>query len=249
MSTPTRKLQTPSTPLSTGVTRTAWLADANVANQHIRADFIVERFKTAKLVIAHNATFDRRIVERPWPRLPSRSWTCSTSESDWLARNAAGRRLGDRPMLHDMFYSGRRSILNSLALLTAARRTSTIILAADTSFAASRILNCRGSRRSPDPKGSWRSTTLDNDTIEELADLRAVVYRASRRQPPIAMLDAGDNFRPLRHLANRFVQASAVLHIQAPTATENKSSNGSPIFRTSCLTSMSPVFAPTRART
>lgn len=56
--------------------------------------------RQADFVVAHNAEFDRRFLERALPFFRRATWLCSCREIDWRAKGFESRRLGDLAARH-----------------------------------------------------------------------------------------------------------------------------------------------------
>lgn len=84
----------PGEPLDPEITRLTGLTDADLAGQKINDEVATDILRSADVVIAHNAAFDRPPVERRLPSAAGLPWACSCHEIDWHARGFAGRSLG-----------------------------------------------------------------------------------------------------------------------------------------------------------
>ena len=102
-------LQQPSRPLSKAVAKITGLSDEVLQGHHIDADAVAAQIEDVNLVIAHNANFDRRIVERAFPTMPIRPWACTMTEVDWAAQGAAGRRQSDLLAMFGLFSAAHRA--------------------------------------------------------------------------------------------------------------------------------------------
>ena len=84
----------PGEPLDPAISKLTGLTDADLAGQKIDDEVATDILRSADVVIAHNAAFDRPPVERRLPRAAGVPWACSCHEIDWPARGFAGRSLG-----------------------------------------------------------------------------------------------------------------------------------------------------------
>lgn len=73
----------PGEAISPEVTALTGITDAMVAGQRFDAEHGGSLLATADLVIAHNASYDRRIVERYLPVAATVPWACSYREVNW----------------------------------------------------------------------------------------------------------------------------------------------------------------------
>lgn len=76
------------------IVRLTGITDADLVGQEIDEDAAVRLLRSANLVIAHNASFDRKFVERRLPEAAGQAWGCSCSEVDWASSGYDGRGLG-----------------------------------------------------------------------------------------------------------------------------------------------------------
>lgn len=84
----------PGRPIPAEVTRLTGLSDADVAGRRIDTSLATRLLADADLIVAHNARFDLRFVERRLPGLGHPVWACSMAEVDWPAHGFDGRKLG-----------------------------------------------------------------------------------------------------------------------------------------------------------
>ncbi len=71
----------------------------------------------ASIVIAHNAGFDRPVVERAWPWFAELPWACSLTQVDWRAEGFEGRKLGQLLAERRSYHDGHRALDDCAALL------------------------------------------------------------------------------------------------------------------------------------
>ena len=84
----------PSVPIPTEVTALTGITNEMVAGQRIDEAVVSAFVEDAVIVIAHNAGFDRKFVERYWPVFERRAWGCSATEVEWRQHGFEGSRLG-----------------------------------------------------------------------------------------------------------------------------------------------------------
>jgi len=77
--------QQPGRPIPAEITEITGITDAMVAGQSIAPNVVTAFAADASLIIAHNAGFDRRMVERMWPCFIDKHWGCSASQVNWRA--------------------------------------------------------------------------------------------------------------------------------------------------------------------
>lgn len=84
----------PGRPLDPEITRITGLTDAGLAGQQIDDAEATRVLLTAHMVIAHNAAFDRKFVERRLPGATGLPWACTLREVDWGCAGFEGKSLG-----------------------------------------------------------------------------------------------------------------------------------------------------------
>lgn len=84
----------PGRPLDEAIVRLTGITDADLVGQEIDDEAAVRILSSADLIIAHNAAFDRKFVERRLPDSAGGAWACSCREIDWAAASFEGRALG-----------------------------------------------------------------------------------------------------------------------------------------------------------
>ena len=99
------------------VVRLTGITDRDVAGQTIDRAEVEEFVSGAAVVIAHNAAFDRPVVERHWNFFSSLPWGCSLTQVDWRAEGFEGRRLGQLLAERRLFHEGHRALDDVLALV------------------------------------------------------------------------------------------------------------------------------------
>jgi DNA polymerase-3 subunit epsilon len=67
------------------ITTITGITDEMVAGHRIDDRAVNDLLSRVVLVIAHNAAFDRRFLERRLPSFATRHWACSLADIDWKA--------------------------------------------------------------------------------------------------------------------------------------------------------------------
>jgi len=75
------------------------------------------------LVIAHNASFDRPMVEKHWPCFAEKPWGCTLTSVDWLREGFAAGKLDYLGMQLGWFYDGHRALADCEACLALLSQT------------------------------------------------------------------------------------------------------------------------------
>jgi len=108
----------PGRALSEEVSRLTGLTDADLVGRTIDDEAAVGLLRSADLIIAHNARFDRGFVERRLPGAAGLAWACSCAEVDWAASGFDGRALGWLLTQAGRFHDGHRASADVDALVT-----------------------------------------------------------------------------------------------------------------------------------
>ncbi|HET7463626.1 MAG TPA: 3'-5' exonuclease [Longimicrobium sp.] len=209
-------LEDPGRPVPPAVTALTGISDRDVAGRRIDDDAVGRLAADAHLVIAHNAAFDRPMMERRLDVFRERPWACSHTEVPWARHGIASAKLeyllfrhcrafaeGHRAdedahagvhVLATPFRSGERP----LALLLAASEKLTVrIWATDAPFGCKAALKARGYRWNPSENGRPRAwyADVDRETYEaEAAWLSAEVYCGTRGRWRRQVFGAMDRF-------------------------------------------------------
>ncbi|EKS34509.1 3'-5' exonuclease [Afipia broomeae] len=212
------RLRQPAGPIPAAVTALTGINDEAVAGKHIEPAEVAafaDGATAADLVIAHNAAFDRRFLERFSDVFAHKAWACSMSQVDWAGEGFEGTKLGYLAMGAGFFYDRHRAVSDCLAaiellaaplpksgrtglniLLQEARRPTCRIWAENSPFAVKDHLKRRGYRWNGDggagPK-AWYIDVDDGAVEQELAHLRNEIYRRDV-DLPMRRITAYDRF-------------------------------------------------------
>ncbi|MHC2255751.1 DNA polymerase III epsilon subunit-like protein [Bradyrhizobium embrapense] len=186
-----------------------------VSGQRIEETAVSSFAHDAVIVIAHNASFDRKFSERYWPIFQQKAWGCSATEVDWRKHGFEGSRLGYLLNGAGYFHQAHRAVddchalLEILAfelpttsspalaiLLEQARKKTIRVWAEQTPFELKDALKRRGYRWSDGSDGRSRSWYVDIDESkldEEIAFLQTEIYLRDV-EPRLQILTAFDRF-------------------------------------------------------
>jgi len=189
-------LREPATPISKEATLVTGITQEMVVGQEIDADFVEEIVDGVDLVVAHNAAFDRPMVEKHWKYFANKPWSCSLSSVDWLREGHSAGKLDYLGMRFGWFYDAHRALADCeacLALLAqelpvsgrrvmsavreAALLEEYLVCAIDAPYDLRLKLKERGYRWRPAelPSGKvWWTITPDRET--EITWLRSEIY-------------------------------------------------------------------------
>lgn len=196
---PFNRLREPKKPISPEITALTGISDAMVSGKSIDPEEVAAFAAPAAVVIAHNAAFDRRFLERFSSVFSTKLWACSMSEIDWAAEGIEGTKLSYLAMAMGFFYDRHRAANDCLAtieilarelprahipalarLLDSARLPTWRIWAENSPFEFKDVLKARGYRWNGEGNGKPRSWYLDVTDAEkdaEISYLQSEIYR------------------------------------------------------------------------
>ena len=137
-------LQQPSTPISEEITRITGITNELVAGKSIPVDAVNELLKSADLILAHNAKFDRNVMVHRFPAAGEVTWGCTLSQIQWSG--ACGKSLGSLARDHGFFFDGHRARadVEALVKILADLAQPMQFCALDTPFSAKDDIKDRG---------------------------------------------------------------------------------------------------------
>jgi DNA polymerase-3 subunit epsilon len=183
----------PGRPIDEHITRLTGLTDADVAGQSIDEAEALAILRSAKVIVAHNAAFDRPFIDRRLPEIAGKPWGCSMADLDWRALGFEGRGLSHLLMQCGWFYEAHRAENDILALLyllahqvsdgetvlkklvSCAEQSTWRVHAIDSPFDSKDRLKARGYRWDGVMKHWWREVPHAELEAEQ-AWLRSDVY-------------------------------------------------------------------------
>ncbi|MEQ9115685.1 MAG: 3'-5' exonuclease [Rickettsiales bacterium] len=165
-----------------------------VKGQKIKDQEVDRIVNTANLIIAHNASFDRKVVEKRFSIFKNKPWACSLTEVDWKKEEIGSAKLDYLAYKFNFFYEAHRAEVDCLVginilaqtlpktkelvlkqLLKNARKETHRLWAEGSPFEAKDILKKRGYKFD----GAKRSWFLDADPTkseEEIKFLQEEIY-------------------------------------------------------------------------
>jgi len=188
----------PGVPIPPVATEITGITDDMVRGQRIDDEAVLAEIARAHLIIAHNASFDRRMLERRYPVLAQKHWGCSLNDVPWARFGCRGAKLDYLLFqLCHAFHDGHRAGDDCLAtlhvlatprdgtvspltlLLENARKTTARVSAIGTPIDTKDVLKARGYRwfagNSTRPK-TWYRDVPEGDLEAEQAWLRVHAY-------------------------------------------------------------------------
>ena len=208
-------LRQPAKPIPPEITRITGITDAMVEGCSIDPHEVAAFAAPAALVVAHNAVFDRRFLERYSDVFVNKPWACSMSEIDWAAEGYEGTKLAYLAASAGFFYERHRATHDCLAaiellarrhpgsgrtglqhLLKRVRTPLWRIWAENSPFDFKDLLKARGYRWNAEGIGGPRAWYVDVPAEQkdaELAFLKAEIYQGEI-DLPVRRIDAYDRF-------------------------------------------------------
>lgn len=195
-------LRQPSVPITHDNAKVHGITNDMVAGQRIDADAVRRLVEPAHLIIAHNAGFDRPMLEKHWPLFEEKHWACSFVDIDWRGEGIGSAKLDYLLYAQGWFHESHRALSDALAalflltlplpssgklalsaLLECARRPMRAVRAEETAFEQRAALKARGYRwdeGSPQRPKAWWIMTSDPEA--EVEWLRREIYRDEQRK-------------------------------------------------------------------
>jgi DNA polymerase-3 subunit epsilon len=107
----------PGQPLHEEVVRLTGITDDQLRGQRLDDQAVTMLAEVANLIIAHNATFDRRFLERRFPAFVNTPWACSKGQVPWAEEGLGSRKLDYLLSQLGFFHDGHRAMADCLAVL------------------------------------------------------------------------------------------------------------------------------------
>ncbi|HEY4546227.1 MAG TPA: 3'-5' exonuclease [Pedomonas sp.] len=210
-----QSLRQPSEPITPEITAITGITNEMVEGRSIDPAEVATFASPASLVIAHNAAFDRRFLERFSDVFTTKPWACSLSQIDWSAEGYEGSKLAYLAQAAGFFYDKHRAMHDCLAtiellamplprsqvtglrhLLARARVASWRIWAENSPFELKEQLKARGYRWNGEPGPQPRAWHIDIPEPELEAELRFLKTEIYCRDIDLLIrrIDAYDRF-------------------------------------------------------
>ena len=196
--TPYSSFEDPGRPIPPVVADLTGITDDMVRGHRIDEALLGELARSADLVVAHNAGFDRPFVERRVPAFAGVKWGCSFSDVDWKKAGYRSRGLEELLLRHaGVFYEAHRAETDCRAgihllatpfrdggrpmrqLIDATERGLVHVWAMGSPFETKDVLRQRGYRwfaGDKDRQKTWHRLVPDVEIEAERAWLRDTVY-------------------------------------------------------------------------
>jgi len=205
------------------VRRITGITDEMLQGQQLDDEEIGAWLAKADLVIAHNAAFDRQMVERRLPSLSQLNWACTQSDIPWEDEDIASLKLDYIAYRLGFFFDGHRAVNDAQAtlhlltcalpcsgrpamaeLLNHAREIRCRFFAVGAPFDKKDVLRERGYRWLPDcrhtdafgksKKGVWSRAVMEADADAEQQWLAQTVYATTKYLGICKSVTAADRY-------------------------------------------------------
>jgi DNA polymerase III subunit epsilon len=208
-------LRQPTRPISPNITKLTGINDEMVVGKTLNPSDIAVFVRDVDLVVAHNAGFDRRFLERFCDSFRHKPWACSMSQIEWCQEGFEGTKLGYLAATAGFFYDRHRAAADCLAtiellatrlpvsgatsmgrLLYNARAPSWRIWAKEAPYDFKNVLKARGYRWNAGGCASPKAWYLDvgpEVKDSEIAYLRTEIYQRDV-EPMVRKITAYDRF-------------------------------------------------------
>lgn len=191
----------PSFPIPAESSEVHGISDADVAGAVVDEGLVCALVDSVHLVIAHNARFDRPMLEKHWPVFERKPWACSLNDLNWREEGMSAGKLDYLLLRQGWFHEGHRALDDALAgaflltldlpksgrpallaLLENARKPLWVVRAEGAAFEQKAALKARGYRWDDGaggarPKAWW---LLTGEPEAEWAWLNCEIYHQPR---------------------------------------------------------------------
>ncbi|HEX8402009.1 MAG TPA: 3'-5' exonuclease [Allosphingosinicella sp.] len=191
-------LEDPGRPIPPEITDLTGIRDADVAGRSMPDQDVIWALTHCTIVVAHNAAFDRKWIERRFPDVRGAPWACSMADVEWERHGYDGRKLGFLGVQCGFFFEAHRADVDVDAVIALLRhrfdngRTamsvmmqnaeapSWIVRAGGAAFERKERLRARGYRWNPQRR-VWAKEVRDADRPNEECWLATNIYAADAR--------------------------------------------------------------------
>lgn len=210
------QLQEPNEPITEEITQITGITNEDVAGCEINWGALLEALADVHLVICHNASFDRKFLERQTPEhvsklFQTKAFGCSARDIDWKAQGFEGAKLEYLNLKMGYFYAGHRALVDCWATLNimnqspepfdalkqSVREKQRLICAINADFDKKDILKARGYRWSTGDAGlpkSWYTIVKEADYEDEMHYLQTEIYGGRTVNLPSASINARSRY-------------------------------------------------------
>jgi DNA polymerase-3 subunit epsilon len=191
-------LHDPGVLLDEKITSLTGITNEMLKGQVIDSAIVEAMIKPASIVIAHNAGFDRKFVEKQFPVFIEKSWGCSYLQVPWALENIPMAKLEYLAYKYGFFYEAHRASMDCLVaieilsqrlpvsgelvlktLLANTKQKVYRIWAESSPFSAKDILKNRGYRWNDGINNKPRAWYVEVEEANKEAELNQEIYKNS----------------------------------------------------------------------
>jgi DNA polymerase III subunit epsilon len=107
----------PGRPLDEEVVRLTGITDDQLLSRKLDDQAVTMLAEAANLIIAHNASFDRRFLERRFPIFIDKAWACSNGQVPWVEEGLGSAKLDYLLSRLGFFFDDHRAMADCWAVL------------------------------------------------------------------------------------------------------------------------------------
>lgn len=169
----------PAKPISAFITQLTGIANEMVEGHKFDDAHVARLVESSKVIIAHNAAFDRSFFVKRFSGLGDQLWGCSAKDVDWFASGFESAKLEYLLLKCGYFYEGHRAAIDCLAmvvlfntapnplreLLWTTEKGEYKVLGRGISYESREVAKKRGYRWNPDARYWW--IIIPEDGIED----------------------------------------------------------------------------------
>lgn len=192
------EFEDPGSPLSPEIIELTGITDEMVQGKILDESKVRRFVDSASVIIAHNADFDRKVVENRFPFFQDKPWGCSLKQVPWKEEGIPNAKLEYLAYRYGFFFDGHRASNDCLAsihilaqilpvtkqpvfqaLLKTARASTYRIWAVDSEYGKKDLLKDRGYRWNSgdnDKPKSWYKDLNEDELPLELEFLNLAIY-------------------------------------------------------------------------
>jgi len=213
----------PGAPLSDEVKQITGISDKMLADQQLDDDAVQGWLEKASLIVAHNAQFDRPLLERRFAQAMEANWACTFNDINWQNEDISSRKLDYIAYRLGYFFDGHRAINDAQAtlhlltralpvsgrlamgmLLGRAREKSCRLFALHAPFEEKDALRAHGyqwlsdflypAKAGRQKTGVWSKSVSEGDVAAEQQWLSDTVYKGRNDQFAVQEITARERF-------------------------------------------------------
>ena len=109
------EFEDPGFEISEEITKLTGITSDMVSGKTINDSDVLSFIEDAHIILAHNASFDRKMVEARFPFFADKHWACSLHQVDWKGEGIPNAKLEYLAYIYGFFFSGHRASVDCLA--------------------------------------------------------------------------------------------------------------------------------------